>query len=177
MKVGTVRFSKLYTSRVQGATRRVDLSYPSGRLNQIFIEDSAPIGHTTNTQLLLSFCTRLFFILIYLFLDPQLNISNPATGAQKLIDVEDDKKLRPFMDKRISQEVEGSSLGDEWKVNRLNFFLLSKKSLFRMHFKCIFVYKTTSADTSSISLSSAEFCLSSCQKCTSHCMLDHDTRV
>lgn len=45
----------------------------------------------------------------------KLNISNPATGAQKLIDVEDDKKLRPFMDKRISQEVEGSSLGDEWK--------------------------------------------------------------
>ena len=45
----------------------------------------------------------------------KLNISNPATGAQKLIDIEDDKKLRPFMDKRISQEVEASCLGDEWK--------------------------------------------------------------
>lgn len=45
----------------------------------------------------------------------KLNISNPATGAQKLVDIEDDKKLRPFMDKRISQEVEASSLGDEWK--------------------------------------------------------------
>jgi len=45
----------------------------------------------------------------------KLNISNPATGAQKLIDIEDDKKLRPFMDKRISQEVDASCLGNEWK--------------------------------------------------------------
>jgi len=45
----------------------------------------------------------------------KLNISNPATGAQKLIDIEDDKKLRSFMDKRISQEVDASCLGDEWK--------------------------------------------------------------
>lgn len=45
----------------------------------------------------------------------KLNISNPATGAQKLIDIDDDKKLRPFMDKRISQEVDASCLGNEWK--------------------------------------------------------------
>lgn len=45
----------------------------------------------------------------------KLNISNPATGAQKLIDIDDDKKLRPFIDKRISQEVDASCLGDEWK--------------------------------------------------------------
>lgn len=45
----------------------------------------------------------------------KLNISNPATGAQKLIDIEDDKKLRPFMDKRISQEVDASCIGNEWK--------------------------------------------------------------
>ncbi len=45
-----------------------------------------------------------------------MNISNPATGAQKLIDVEDEKKLRPFMDKRISQEVDAGTLGNEWKV-------------------------------------------------------------
>lgn len=45
----------------------------------------------------------------------KLNISNPATGAQKLIDIEDDKKLRPFMEKRISQEVDASCLGNEWK--------------------------------------------------------------
>jgi small subunit ribosomal protein S6e len=45
----------------------------------------------------------------------KLNISNPATGAQKLFDIEDDKKLRPFIDKRISQEVDASCLGNEWK--------------------------------------------------------------
>lgn len=45
----------------------------------------------------------------------KLNISNPATGAQKLIDIEDEKKIRSFMDKRISQEVDASCLGNEWK--------------------------------------------------------------
>jgi len=45
----------------------------------------------------------------------KLNISNPATGAQKLFDFEDDKKLRSFMDKRMSQEVDASCLGNEWK--------------------------------------------------------------
>jgi len=45
----------------------------------------------------------------------KLNISNPATGCQKLLDVEDEKKLRAFYDKRISHEVEGETLGDEFK--------------------------------------------------------------
>lgn len=48
-------------------------------------------------------------------LPAQLNIANPATGAQKLIDVEDEHKLRGFYEKRISQEVEGDALGDEFK--------------------------------------------------------------
>jgi small subunit ribosomal protein S6e len=45
----------------------------------------------------------------------KLNISYPATGAQKLIDVEDERKLRVFMDRRMGQEVPGDSLGDEFK--------------------------------------------------------------
>ena len=45
----------------------------------------------------------------------KLNISYPANGSQKLIEVEDDRKLRVFMDKRMGAEVEGDSLGDEWK--------------------------------------------------------------
>jgi hypothetical protein len=57
---------------------------------------------------------RIFHLISSLKL--KLNISNPATGAQKLIDIDDDKKLRPFMDKRISQEVDASCLGNEWKV-------------------------------------------------------------
>eukprot|EP00123_Amoebidium_parasiticum_P014706 comp22607_c0_seq1/m.34692 comp22607_c0_seq1/g.34692 ORF comp22607_c0_seq1/g.34692 comp22607_c0_seq1/m.34692 type:complete len:250 (-) comp22607_c0_seq1:208-957(-) len=45
----------------------------------------------------------------------KLNIANPSTGAQKCIELEDELKARIFYDKRISQEVEGDSLGDEYK--------------------------------------------------------------
>eukprot|EP00029_Vermamoeba_vermiformis_P001557 TRINITY_DN1174_c0_g1_i1.p2 TRINITY_DN1174_c0_g1~~TRINITY_DN1174_c0_g1_i1.p2 ORF type:complete len:277 (-),score=103.87 TRINITY_DN1174_c0_g1_i1:65-895(-) len=45
----------------------------------------------------------------------KLNIANPATGRQKLLDVDDEKKVRIFYDKRISQEVDGDALGDEFK--------------------------------------------------------------
>ncbi|KAJ8304423.1 hypothetical protein KUTeg_018006 [Tegillarca granosa] len=38
-----------------------------------------------------------------------------TTGCQKLIEVDDEKKLRPFFDKRIATEVSAESLGDEWK--------------------------------------------------------------
>mmetsp|Transcript_45272 Transcript_45272/g.128042 ORF Transcript_45272/g.128042 Transcript_45272/m.128042 type:complete len:238 (+) Transcript_45272:77-790(+) len=45
----------------------------------------------------------------------KLNISNPSTGLQKIVEVEDDKKLLPFFDKRMATEVSGDSLGDEFK--------------------------------------------------------------
>ena len=45
----------------------------------------------------------------------QLNISYPATGAQKLIDIEDERKVRIFYEKRMGAEVEADGLGDEWK--------------------------------------------------------------
>ena len=45
----------------------------------------------------------------------KLNISYPATGCQKLIEVEDERKLRVFYDKRMATEVPADSLGDEWK--------------------------------------------------------------
>jgi len=45
----------------------------------------------------------------------KFNIANPATGAQKLLDLDDEKRYRVFYDKKISQEVPGDSLGDEWK--------------------------------------------------------------
>jgi len=45
----------------------------------------------------------------------KLNIAYPVTGMQKMIEVDDEKKLRAFYDRRISQEVEGGNLGDEFK--------------------------------------------------------------
>lgn len=45
----------------------------------------------------------------------KLNISNPPAGTQKLIEIEDERKLRVFMDKKMSTEVPADSLGDEWK--------------------------------------------------------------
>jgi len=44
----------------------------------------------------------------------KLNIACPATGAQKWLEIDDEKKLRALYDKRISQEVEGEALGDEF---------------------------------------------------------------
>jgi small subunit ribosomal protein S6e len=45
----------------------------------------------------------------------KFNISYPPTGAQKCIEVDDEIKLRHFYDKRISQEIEGEALGDQFK--------------------------------------------------------------
>lgn len=45
----------------------------------------------------------------------KLNIAYPVTGCQKLIEIEDERKVRPFFDKRMGTEVAGDSLGDEWK--------------------------------------------------------------
>merc|ERR1712227_522279 len=45
----------------------------------------------------------------------KLNISYPATGCQKLIEIEDEKKVRSFYEKRMASEVDIGCLGDEWK--------------------------------------------------------------
>lgn len=44
----------------------------------------------------------------------KLNIAFPATGLQKIFEIEDEKKLRIFYEKRMAQEVDASPLGDEW---------------------------------------------------------------
>jgi len=45
----------------------------------------------------------------------KFNIAYPVSGAQKSIEIDDEQKLRAFYDKRISQEVAGEALGDQYK--------------------------------------------------------------
>ena len=44
-----------------------------------------------------------------------MNVSYPASGAQKLFEVNDEHKLRIFYEKRMGAEIEADILGDEWK--------------------------------------------------------------
>ena len=45
----------------------------------------------------------------------KLSLAYPAAGTQKLIEIDDDKKLRTLYDKRLAAEVDGEDMGDEFK--------------------------------------------------------------
>ncbi|CAK74304.1 unnamed protein product (macronuclear) [Paramecium tetraurelia] len=45
----------------------------------------------------------------------KFNISYPLTGAQKTVEIDDDKKCSIFFDKRMGQVVEADNLGEEYK--------------------------------------------------------------
>jgi len=63
----------------------------------------------------------------------KINVSFPAAGTQKLIEVDDDRKLRAFYDKRMSEEVAGDSLGDEFKGYVFKITGGNDKEGFAMH--------------------------------------------
>ena len=45
----------------------------------------------------------------------KLNIAFPSTGRQKIIELEDEKKIRLFQDKKLAEEIDGGLLGEEYK--------------------------------------------------------------
>ncbi|KAG0660739.1 40S ribosomal protein S6 [Rhodotorula mucilaginosa] len=45
----------------------------------------------------------------------KLVLANPATGQQKTIEIDDERKTRIFYEKRMAQEVAADQLGDEFK--------------------------------------------------------------
>jgi len=45
----------------------------------------------------------------------KFNISYPVTGQQKCFDIDDEKRVSIFYDKRIGVEVQGDTLGDDFK--------------------------------------------------------------
>lgn len=45
----------------------------------------------------------------------KINVAYPATGCQKLLEINDEHKIRIFYEKRMGQEVDATTLGDEWK--------------------------------------------------------------
>merc|ERR1712227_448958 len=49
------------------------------------------------------------------FVTMKFNIADPHTGAQKLFEIDDDKRLRFVLDKRISHEVSGAIIGDQFQ--------------------------------------------------------------
>jgi small subunit ribosomal protein S6e len=45
----------------------------------------------------------------------KLHIAYPTTGCQKVVEIDDERKLRAFYDKRISHEIDGIHVGENFK--------------------------------------------------------------
>jgi len=45
----------------------------------------------------------------------KINIAAPSTGMQKVVEIDDERRLQQVYDKRIAEEVDGSVLGEEYE--------------------------------------------------------------
>merc|ERR1712226_1388041 len=52
---------------------------------------------------------------IFHSLEMKFNISDPTTGGNKRIEIDEEKYIRPFFDRRMGQEINGEVMGDDYK--------------------------------------------------------------
>ena len=45
----------------------------------------------------------------------QINIACPSTGMQKVIEIDDEKRLQNLYERRMAQEIDGNVLGEEFE--------------------------------------------------------------
>mmetsp|Transcript_33581 Transcript_33581/g.79192 ORF Transcript_33581/g.79192 Transcript_33581/m.79192 type:complete len:247 (-) Transcript_33581:131-871(-) len=45
----------------------------------------------------------------------KINIACPSTGMQKVIEIDDEKRLQSLYERRMAQEIDGSTIGDEFE--------------------------------------------------------------
>lgn len=45
----------------------------------------------------------------------KFNISDPTTGGNKKIEIDEEKYIRPFFDRKMGQEINGEVMGDDYK--------------------------------------------------------------
>merc|ERR1740124_567970 len=44
----------------------------------------------------------------------KINIAAPSTGLQKVIEIDDEKRLQNLYERRMAQEIDGATLGEEF---------------------------------------------------------------
>merc|ERR1711981_312963 len=52
---------------------------------------------------------------IFHCLEMKFNISDPTTGGNKKIEIDEEKYIRPFFDRKMGQEINGEVMGDDYK--------------------------------------------------------------
>jgi len=52
---------------------------------------------------------------IFHCLEMKFNISDPTTGGNKRIEIDEEKYVRPFFDRRMGTEINGELMGDDYK--------------------------------------------------------------
>merc|ERR1712110_56595 len=52
---------------------------------------------------------------IFHCLEMKFNISDPTTGGNKKIEIDEEKYIRPFFDRRMGNEINGEVMGDDYK--------------------------------------------------------------